>query len=150
MPVFERKCGIGRTSLTSRLSSCSVYVGQCEIPGAMKLLVVEDTDSLRKTMSTHLRDAGYSVDATGDGSEGLWYAREFDYAVVVLDLSLPSRDGLDILREIRNAGKQTSVLIATARDTIENRVDGLNAGADDYLVKPFSLAELLARVRANH
>ena len=85
----------------------------------MKLLVVEDTDSLRKTMSAHLRNAGYSVDATGDGSEGLWYAQEFDYAVVVLDLSLPSRDGLDILREIRNAGKQTSVLIATARDTIE-------------------------------
>ena len=114
----------------------------------MKLLVVEDTDSLRCTMSTHLREAGFAVDEAVDGGEGMWFAKENEYAVVVLDLSLPGEDGLDILKEIRSSGKETSVLIATARDTVENRVDGLNAGADDYLVKPFSLAELLARVRA--
>ena len=114
----------------------------------MKLLVVEDTEALRDTMATHLREAGFAVDATGDGGEGLWYAQENEYAVVVLDLSLPSKDGLEILEAIRQSGKETSVLIATARDAVENRVEGLNAGADDYLVKPFSLAELLARVRA--
>jgi DNA-binding response OmpR family regulator len=113
----------------------------------MKLLLVEDKEILRKTMADTLRKVGYTVDETGDGNEGLWYLRENRYAVVVLDLGLPSRDGLELLGELRTRDKDTSVLVVTARDSISDRVQGLREGADDYMVKPFALEELVARVQ---
>jgi two-component system OmpR family response regulator len=88
------------------------------------------------------------VDVTGDGAEGLWLATEAEYDTIVLDVMLPSLDGLEVTRRLRAAGRWAPVLLLTARDGIDDRVAGLDAGADDYLVKPFSFAELAARVRA--
>jgi two-component system OmpR family response regulator len=114
----------------------------------VRLLVVEDYAPLRKSVSRGLREAGFAVDETGDGTEGLWYATSNDYDVVILDLMLPTLDGLSVLRRMRSAGRAAHVLILTARDTVADRVEGLNLGADDYLVKPFAFEELLARVKA--
>ena len=113
----------------------------------MKLLLVEDKEPLRRTMADFLRKAGYAVDESGDGDDGLWFLRENRYAVVILDLGLPSRNGLELLAELRKKDTDTSVLIVTARDSVRERVEGLRAGADDYLVKPFALDELVARVQ---
>jgi DNA-binding response OmpR family regulator len=114
----------------------------------MRLLVVEDSPRLQRTLATALRKTGYAVDVAGDGEEGLWLAITHPYAVIVLDLMLPRRDGLSLLAELRRRGRATHVLLLTARDTVADRVQGLRAGADDYLVKPFALEELLARVEA--
>ena len=114
----------------------------------MRVLVVEDYAPIRKAVAKSLREAGFAVDETGDGEEGLWYATSNDYDVVVLDLMLPGVDGLTILQRLRADGLVTHVLILTARDTVQDRVRGLDLGADDYLVKPFAMEELLARVRA--
>ncbi len=114
----------------------------------MRVLLIEDYPPLQKALARGLREEGFAVDATGDGNEGLWYATGNDYDVIVLDLMLPGLDGLSLLRKLRAAGKQTHVLILTARDTLADRVKGLDLGADDYLVKPFAFEELLARVRA--
>jgi DNA-binding response OmpR family regulator len=114
----------------------------------MKLLVVEDYQLLRESVTQGLREAGFVVDATGDGEEGLWYARSGDYDVIILDIMLPSIDGLSILKKLREQNNDVHVLLLTAKDTTDDRVKGLNSGADDYLVKPFAFAELLARVRA--
>ena len=114
----------------------------------MKVLVVEDNEPLRKAITQRLRESGFAVDETGDGPEGLWMATENQYTVAILDLMLPGLDGLDLLKKMRKNNEETSVLIITARDQVGDRVNGLDAGADDYLVKPFALEELLARVRA--
>jgi DNA-binding response OmpR family regulator len=114
----------------------------------MRLLVIEDYEPLRKSLEQGLREAGFAVDVAGDGREGLWYAESNDYDVIVLDLMLPGMDGLDLLKKIRAEGKQSHVLILTAKDTLEDKVRGLDMGADDYLIKPFALEELLARIRA--
>ena len=114
----------------------------------MRVLVVEDSPRLQRTLGTALRKSGYAVDLAGDGEEGLWLAKENAYDVVVLDIMLPKRDGLSLLGELRRREKPTHVLLLTARDTVADRVQGLAAGADDYLVKPFALEELLARVQA--
>lgn len=114
----------------------------------MRLLVIEDYAPLRKAVVRGLEEAGYAVDATGDGEEGLWHAQSGEHDLIVLDLMLPGLDGWSILRRLREDGLQTHVLILTARDAVEDRVQGLDLGADDYLVKPFALEELLARVRA--
>ena len=114
----------------------------------MRLLIVEDSDRLRESLATGLRAAGYAVDAVSDGRAGLLHLRTTEYDAAVLDLSLPELDGLSVLREARAKGVQTAVLILTARDQIDDRVRGLRAGADDYLVKPFAYDELLARVEA--
>ena len=114
----------------------------------MRLLLVEDYLPLQKALAKGLREAGFAVDVTGDGEEGLWYAGSNDYDVVVLDLMLPKVDGLTILNRLRSEGRQTHVLILTAKDAVADRVRGLDLGADDYLVKPFAFEELLARVRA--
>src|SRR5262249_32326069 len=95
-----------------------------------------------------LREADFAVDAAADGTEGLWYAQSNTYDVIVLDLMLPGADGLSILRKLRSAGRQDHVLGLTAQDTVAGPVEGLDGGADDYLVKPFAFEELLARVRA--
>jgi DNA-binding response OmpR family regulator len=114
----------------------------------MRLLVIEDYPPLQQSLTKGLREAGFAVDATRDGREGLWYATGNKYDVIILDLMLPGMDGLEILKKIRRKGRQSPVLILTAKDTIEDRVRGLNLGADDYLIKPFAFEELLARVRA--
>ena len=95
-----------------------------------------------------LREAGYAVDVVGNGADGLWHAESNAYDVVVLDLMLPGLDGMSVLGRLRGSGRDTFVLILTAKDTVDDRVAGLVAGADDYLVKPFALDELLARVAA--
>jgi DNA-binding response OmpR family regulator len=114
----------------------------------MKVLVVEDNEPLRRSISQRLRESGFAVDETGDGPEGLWLATENKYAVAILDLMLPGLDGIELLRKMRKQNEDSSVLIITARDQVGDRVEGLDAGADDYLVKPFALDELMARVRA--
>ena len=114
----------------------------------MRVLYVEDSESLRRSVRRALRHAGFAVDTAADGAEGLALAELNDYDALVLDVMLPKLDGLAVLRRLRAAGKTTHVLLLTARDTVADRVEGLRQGADDYLVKPFALAELLARVEA--
>jgi two-component system, OmpR family, response regulator len=114
----------------------------------MRLLVVEDESRLALLLKRGLEEQGCVVDVTGDGAEGLWLATEAEYDTIVLDVMLPSLDGLEVTRRLRAAGRWAPVLLLTARDGIDDRVAGLDAGADDYLVKPFSFAELAARVRA--
>jgi DNA-binding response OmpR family regulator len=114
----------------------------------MRVLVVEDSLRLRRTLASVLRKSNYAVDVAADGEEGLWMAMSADYDLVVLDLMLPKRDGLSVLGELRAKGRTVHILLLTARDTVNDRVQGLRAGADDYLVKPFALDELLARVDA--
>ena len=114
----------------------------------MKILLIEDYAPIRTSVAKGLTEAGFAVDATGDGEEGLWYARSGDYDVIILDLMLPKVDGLTILGRLREHENPASVLILTAKDTVRDRVKGLDLGADDYLVKPFAFEELLARVRA--
>jgi DNA-binding response OmpR family regulator len=114
----------------------------------MRLLIVEDYKPLQKSLKQGLKEAGFAVDATGDGKEGLWFAMSNDYDVIILDLMLPGMDGLTLLKKIRAKGKQFHVLILTAKDRLEDKISGLDLGADDYLVKPFAFDELLARVKA--
>ena len=114
----------------------------------MRLLVVEDEARLALLLKRGLEEQGYAVDVTGDGAEALWLATENDYDTVVLDIMLPGLDGLEVTKRLRAGGRWAPVLLLTARDGIDDRVVGLDAGADDYLVKPFSFAELAARVRA--
>lgn len=117
----------------------------------MRILLIEDSERLQLAVSTGLRRVGHGVDLAGDGEEGLRYARNNPYDVIVLDLMLPKLDGLSVLRELRrhqSGDEQVHVLILTAKDTVEERVEGLRAGADDYLVKPFSFDELVARIEA--
>jgi DNA-binding response OmpR family regulator len=114
----------------------------------MLVLVIEDYEPVRQSIVQGLQEEGFAVDATGDGEEGLWYARTGQYDVILLDLMLPKVDGLTILERLRQLGNPVHVLILTAKDTLDDRLQGLDLGADDYLVKPFALEELLARVRA--
>jgi len=114
----------------------------------MRLLLVEDDVMIAETVLESLRRAGYTVDWARDGRAAALSLDNGVYDLVLLDLGLPARDGIDVLREHRARGGDTSVLILTARDAVEDRIRGLDAGADDYLVKPFDLDELAARVRA--
>ncbi len=114
----------------------------------MKVLVVEDNELIRSNLVKGLEEAGYAVDAASDGDEGFWYAEGCMYDVIVLDLMLPGMDGITILKKLRKKGRKDPVLILTARGDVPDRVEGLDSGADDYLCKPFSFEELLARVRA--
>jgi DNA-binding response OmpR family regulator len=114
----------------------------------MRVLLIEDYRPLQNSLAKGLREEGFAVDATGDGKEGLWYATGNDYDVIILDLMLPGLDGLSLLERLRTKGKRDPVLILTAKDSVSDRVKGLNLGADDYLIKPFAFEELLARVRA--
>ncbi len=113
----------------------------------MRLLVVEDEPELLRVVSKALREQGYAVDEASDGSEGLFRATSWDYDAIVLDLMLPKIDGWQLLTEVRKQRK-TPVLVLTARDALDDRVRGLDSGADDYLIKPFELAELFARLRS--
>ncbi len=114
----------------------------------MRLLLIEDSARLQASIGRGLRKAGYAVDISGDGEEGLWLAESNEYDTIILDLMLPKLDGLTVLRSLREKQNGSHVLILTAKVTVENRVNGLQAGADDYLIKPFAFEELLARVQA--
>jgi DNA-binding response OmpR family regulator len=113
----------------------------------MRVLVVEDSLRLRESLAQGLREAGLAVDAVADGAQGLIRAQTSEYDVIVLDWMLPQMDGLTVLRRLRDTGVNTHVLMLTAKDEVDDRVLGLASGADDYLVKPFAFAELVARVR---
>lgn len=114
----------------------------------MRILIVEDYLPLQKSLAKGLRESGFAVDTAGDGEEGLWYAMSNDYDAIILDLMLPKIDGLSVLTQLRAKNKSNHILILTAKDTVEDRIRGLDLGADDYLVKPFAFGELLARLRA--
>ena len=114
----------------------------------MRILVVEDYGPLRGPVVTALRDEGWSVDVAGDGNGALQALAGQEHDLVILDLMIPGVDGLNVLQRCRAAGNQVHVLVMTARDSVEDRVRALDAGADDYLVKPFAIEELIARTRA--
>ncbi|HEX2321847.1 MAG TPA: response regulator transcription factor [Streptosporangiaceae bacterium] len=114
----------------------------------MRVLVVEDEVKMARLLKRGLEEEGHAVDVGADGPEGFWLATENSYGLIVLDVMLPGFDGFELCRKLRKAGDWTPVLMLTARDAVDDRVRGLDAGADDYLVKPFSLLELSARLRA--
>ena len=114
----------------------------------MRVLVVEDETRMAGLLKRALQEEGHAVDVAADGREGLWLASENAYGAIVLDVMLPGLDGFQVCRRLRESGSWVPVLMLTARDAVGDRVRGLDAGADDYLVKPFSLLELAARLRA--
>jgi two-component system copper resistance phosphate regulon response regulator CusR len=114
----------------------------------MKILIVEDEKKTAAYLRKGLAENGFVVDVASQGEEGLYIARTGEYDLIILDVMLPERDGWSVIAELRRAGKQTPVLFLTARDTVQDRVRGLELGADDYLIKPFAFSELLARVRS--
>lgn len=114
----------------------------------MRLLVIEDDATLRESLSRQLKDAGFGIEQAGDGKEGLYFALEYPVDLAIVDLGLPEMSGIDLIREVRANGKTYPILILTARDRWQDKVDGLSAGADDYVVKPFHFEEVSARVNA--
>ena len=114
----------------------------------MRILIVEDNRRLNRALATCLTDHGYAVDAVYDGREGQEFAGATAYDAIILDVMLPDQDGFEVCRALRRQRVTTPILMLTARDAVEDRVRGLDSGADDYLVKPFALPELLARLRA--
>jgi two-component system response regulator PhoP len=114
----------------------------------MRLLIIEDDDALRQSLAANLRDHGFTVDEAANAAEGEYYAAEFASALAIIDLGLPDRSGVELIADLRKSGRTFPILILTARDNWQDKVNGLNAGADDYVVKPFNLDELLARINA--
>jgi two-component system OmpR family response regulator len=114
----------------------------------VRILVVEDHPEMASLIAQRLREDGFAVDVARDGEDGVWLATEHDYEAIVLDVVLPGIDGIEVCARIRRAERWMPLLLLTARDGVRDRVLGLDAGADDYLTKPFSFAELLARLRA--
>ncbi len=114
----------------------------------MRILIIEDEAAIRSQIRRQLEKEGYQVDETGDGREGLYYISEYPLDAAIIDLGLPGLSGLDIIQSLRGQGSLLPILVLTARGRWQERVEGLEAGADDYLVKPFQMEELLARVKA--
>jgi two-component system response regulator PhoP len=114
----------------------------------MRLLVIEDDAILRESLARKLGEAGFAVEQAADGKEGLYFAEEYPVDLAIIDLGLPGMSGLEIIEKVREQGKTYPILILTARDRWEDKVDGLSAGADDYVVKPFHFEEVSARVNA--
>jgi len=117
-----------------------------EVP--LRVLVVEDTERMADLLRRGLQEEGHAVDVVASGEDAVWMASENPYDAIVLDVMLPDFDGFEVCRRIRKAGRWAPVLMLTARDAVPDRVQGLDAGADDYITKPFAFAELLARLRA--
>ena len=114
----------------------------------MRVLLVEDEAPLRETLAARLNREGYAVDTAADGEEGLYLGREVPFDVAIIDLGLPKLSGMDLVKQLREAGQRCPILILTARSSWQDKVLGLKNGADDYLVKPFHVEELLARLNA--
>lgn len=114
----------------------------------MRVLIVEDEEQLRTQLAERLRQESFAVDEASDGREGLFLGREYPIDVGVVDLGLPEISGIDVIRQLRAAGRDFPILILTARDRWQDKVEGLDAGGDDYLVKPFHMEELVARIKA--
>ena len=114
----------------------------------MHLLVVEDEQALRETLAQQLKEAGFTVDVAPDGEEGLYQGKEFAFDLAIVDLGLPKIPGMEVIKKLRAAGRSFPILILTARDRWQDKVEGLQSGADDYVAKPFHFEELLARVQA--
>jgi two-component system response regulator PhoP len=114
----------------------------------MRLLLVEDDPNLSRSLAAQLEQAGYSVEKSTDGREGLYYAREYPVDLAIVDLGLPSMSGVELIKQLRAEGKEYPILVLTARDRWQDKVEVLKLGADDYVVKPFNVEELLARVDA--
>jgi heavy metal response regulator len=114
----------------------------------MKILLVEDEQKMLNSLKRGLQEQGYAVDVANNGEDGLHWALNFSYDVIILDIMLPQKDGLTVCQELRNQRIITPVLMLTALDAVDDRVKGLNVGADDYLIKPFAFSEFLARIRA--
>ena len=114
----------------------------------MRILLAEDNPKVAVHIAGGLREAAYTVDVAVDGAEALWLAGNQDYDAMVLDINMPSLDGIQVIRKLRREGSTVPVIFVTARDSVADRIEGLDAGGDDYLVKPFSIEELLARLRA--
>jgi two-component system, OmpR family, response regulator PhoP len=114
----------------------------------MRVLVVEDEAALREMLKTRLSEAGFTVDVAADGEEGLFAAKEYPLDVAIIDLGLPKLAGLEVIRQLRAARRAYPILILTARDSWQDKVEGLQAGADDYVAKPFHFEEVLARLQA--
>lgn len=114
----------------------------------MRILIIEDEKDIRSQIAQQLGQQGYMVDETGDGEEGLFFAEEYPIDAAIVDIGLPGISGLDVIKKLREEGKTIPILILTARDRWQDKVDGLEAGADDYLAKPFQMEELMARVKA--
>src|SRR6056297_1023683 len=114
----------------------------------MRILIVEDEQELQRQLRDKLKGGGFVVDVAEDGEEGLYYGREYDYEAAVIDLGLPKLGGIELIRRLRDDDRRFPVLILTARGHWQDKVEGLEAGADDYLTKPFQMEELLARINA--
>jgi two-component system response regulator PhoP len=114
----------------------------------MRLLVIEDDATLRESLCKQLADSGFGIEQAADGKEGLYFALEYPVDLAIVDLGLPEMSGIDVIKEVRAKGKTYPILILTARDRWQDKVDGLSAGADDYVVKPFHFEEVSARVNA--
>lgn len=114
----------------------------------MHILIVEDEKKVAAFIKKGLEEETYAVDVASDGEEGLYMASEGEFDLIILDLMLPKMDGLEVLTKLRDKGIGTAILLLTAKDSVEDKVTGLNKGADDYLTKPFAFSELLARVRS--
>ena len=151
------KCGIAARSNPAasvcgaqgaQPSNSMISVSKPAKKAKMRLLVVEDESDLASVLKRALEEDGFAVDLASDGEDGLFHAREIPYDAVILDLMLPRIDGWTVLQTLRTQGIRTPVLILTARDATDDKVRGLDLGADDYLTKPFALSELVARVRA--
>jgi DNA-binding response OmpR family regulator len=114
----------------------------------MKILIIEDEKKITNFLKKGLKSEGFTSDIATDGEEGFFMSQEGHYGVIILDIGLPKMDGIAVCQKIRKSGNTTPIIMLTAKDSVEDRVRGLDAGADDYLTKPFSFAELLARLRA--
>jgi len=114
----------------------------------MRMLIIEDDQNLNDSLSTHFKDSGFVIDTALDGQEGLYLGKEFDADIGIIDLGLPEIPGIEVIKQLREAGKKFPILILTARDSWQDKVEGLQAGADDYVTKPFHLPEVEARVNA--
>ncbi len=114
----------------------------------MRILIVEDNNRLRKSLLDYLRDEGFATDGAASGEEALYHIAHYEYDAIALDIMIPEPDGFEVLQKIRQAGVRTPVLMLTARSSLSDRLHGLNTGADDYLIKPFDMEELVARLRA--
>lgn len=139
---------VWRRIIPVNFSSFKIADARLMTEAHMRLLVIEDNFTLRQSLVQYLNEASFVVDSTGTGDEGLWYATEHSYDAILLDLMLPEIDGMEILSRLRKKQMDVFILVISARDGLEDRIEALNAGADDYLTKPFPMSEALARIHA--